>query len=171
MTMIKRYSNRKLYDVEKSQYVNLDAIAEMVRRGDEVQVVDYATGADLTAVTLTQVIFEQEKRLGSLLPQAILTRLLRTSSSAIQSLRGGVSVFIEPLQFVDDEIRRRLNVLIGEGVLKADEGGKLAETLTAARMRPATPPPPPAAPTEDLDSLRKQVDQLEAELSRLQAGK
>lgn len=170
MTLIKRYSNRKLYDVEKSQYVNLDAIAEMVRRGDDVQVVDYATGADLTAVTLTQVIFEQEKKLGSLLPQAILTRLLRTSNSAIQSLRGGVSAFIDPLQFVDDEIRRRMNLLIDEGIMKADEGKKLAEALTATQMRPAPlPQQSTTAPKNDLDSLRQQVEQLEAELNRLQS--
>jgi polyhydroxyalkanoate synthesis repressor PhaR len=173
MPLIKRYSNRKLYDVEKSQYVNLDAIAEMVRRGDEVKVVDYATGADLTAVTLTQVIFEQEKKLGSLLPQAILTRLLRTGNSAIQTLRGGVNAFIDPLQFVDEEIRRRLRQLEDEGIIKADEGGKLAETLTASRMRPTPPVPLTEQSTalEDVDTLRHQVEELEAELGRLQAGK
>ena len=61
MPIIKRYPNRKLYDTAAKQYVSLDGIAAMIRRGDEVQVVDHATGEDLTTLTLTQIIVEQEK--------------------------------------------------------------------------------------------------------------
>ena len=62
MRLIKRYSNRKLYDTTERHYINLSDIADYVRKGDEIQVVDYVTSATLTAQTLAQVIFEEEKK-------------------------------------------------------------------------------------------------------------
>ncbi len=60
--IIKRYGNRKLYDTAWSRYVTLDDIAEMIREGEQVLVVDNQTQEDLTSVTLAQIILEQEKR-------------------------------------------------------------------------------------------------------------
>ena len=68
MTMIKRYPNRKLYDTEAKQYITLSGIAELIRQGGDIQVSDYATGEDLTALTLSQIIFEQEKKQSGFLP-------------------------------------------------------------------------------------------------------
>jgi polyhydroxyalkanoate synthesis repressor PhaR len=59
--VIKKYGNRRLYDSAGSRYVNLDDIAELVRAGQNVQVVDAKTGKDLTRVTLTQIITEDAK--------------------------------------------------------------------------------------------------------------
>jgi polyhydroxyalkanoate synthesis regulator protein len=55
--IIKRYSNRKLYDTKDSRYVTLLQIAEMVRSGEEVQIIDNNTKDDLTEVTLAQIIY------------------------------------------------------------------------------------------------------------------
>lgn len=60
--IIKRYTNRKLYDTVESRYVTLDEIAEMVKAGAEVRIVDNRTKEDLTSVTLAQIIFEEEKK-------------------------------------------------------------------------------------------------------------
>ena len=60
--VIKRYANRKLYDTVESRYVTLEEIAEMVKAGTEVRVVDNRTKEDLTSVTLAQIIFEEEKK-------------------------------------------------------------------------------------------------------------
>ena len=60
--IIKRYTNRKLYDTEESRYVTLDEIAQMVKGGAEVQIIDNRTKEDLTSVTLAQIIFEEEKK-------------------------------------------------------------------------------------------------------------
>lgn len=170
MPTIKRYSNRKLYNIDTSAYVTLDDLAEMVRQGEEVKVVDYATGADLTALTLTQVIFEQEKKLGGLLPKAILTRILRLGNTTVQTLRGGVNAFLDPLQYVEEEIRRRLALLVEEGTLLAEEARKMSDLLLAQRMRPVPPAPSEAAPTPEVESLRQQVERMERELEALQAN-
>ena len=62
MRTIKRYSNRKLYDTTERHYVTLADVAGFVRKGDDIKVTDYVTGADLTAQTLAQIIFEEEKK-------------------------------------------------------------------------------------------------------------
>ena len=58
---IKRYANRKLYDTVASKYVTLTRIADMVRDGEEVIIIDNTTKEDLTAVTLAQILFEGER--------------------------------------------------------------------------------------------------------------
>ncbi len=60
--VIKRYQNRKLYDTHQSCYVTLDEIADMIMRGEEVAVIDNRTKKDITSSTLTQIIFEKQKR-------------------------------------------------------------------------------------------------------------
>lgn len=76
---IKRYENRKLYDTEASEYVSLDDIAELVRNGETVEVVDNATDEDLTAQTLTQIILEEGKDGRQVIPSDLLHQLLRRS--------------------------------------------------------------------------------------------
>lgn len=59
--IVKRYANRKLYDTRDSKYVTLDRIAEFVRNGEEVKVLDNRSKKDLTKVTLAQIIYEEQK--------------------------------------------------------------------------------------------------------------
>jgi polyhydroxyalkanoate synthesis repressor PhaR len=75
--VIKRYSNRKLYDTQESRYVTLEEIEEMIRAGREISVVDASTGDDLTSVTLTQIILENERTHRGNLPAAFLLQLIK----------------------------------------------------------------------------------------------
>ena len=87
MPIIKRYPNRKLYDTEAKRYVTLDSITHMIHDGQEVQVVDHETGEDLTNLTLSQIIFEQEKKGSGLLPRALLTNLVRAGGDTFDQVR------------------------------------------------------------------------------------
>jgi polyhydroxyalkanoate synthesis repressor PhaR len=60
--LIKKYANRKLYDTRTSRYITLDEIAQLVRDGDDIKVVDRDNGADLTQITLSQIVLSEEKR-------------------------------------------------------------------------------------------------------------
>jgi polyhydroxyalkanoate synthesis repressor PhaR len=75
--VIKRYSNRKLYDTQESRYVTLEEIEEMIRAGREIAVVDAASGEDLTSVTLAQIILENERNHRAALPTAFLHQLIK----------------------------------------------------------------------------------------------
>lgn len=60
--IIKRYQNRKLYDTHESSYVTLDEIAKMIKNGEDLRVIDNKTKNDITASTLTQLLYESEKK-------------------------------------------------------------------------------------------------------------
>ena len=70
--LIKRYPNRKLYNTDAKRYITLDTIAELIRDGNDVEVRDHETGEDLTGVTLSQIIFEREKRIAAIYPVSCL---------------------------------------------------------------------------------------------------
>lgn len=84
ITIIKRYQNRKLYDTQNSTYVTLDDIGGMIRRGEDIRVIDNRTKEDLTSITLTQIIFEEEKKNKSLLPLHMLKNIIREGGDAIK---------------------------------------------------------------------------------------
>ena len=83
--MIKRYESRKLYDTEESRYVSLDEVAEWIRTGQEVRVLDNASGTDVTAQTLTQIILDEGRRGTSLLPTDLLHELVRAGQRAVET--------------------------------------------------------------------------------------
>lgn len=82
---IKRYDNRKLYDTETSEYVSLSDIADLVQSGETVEVVDNATGEDITAQTLTQIILEEGKSGREVISSDLLHALLRRSEEVLDN--------------------------------------------------------------------------------------
>ncbi|MCP4427988.1 MAG: hypothetical protein GY803_26175 [Chloroflexi bacterium] len=129
MPTIKRYPNRKLYDTEAKKYITLDGIATLIRQGREVQVVDHTSGEDLTALTLSQIIFEQEKKGGGFLPKSVLTSLVQAGGDTMNSLRRSLTAPLDLFRQVDDEIERRLQTLISRGELAKEEGLQLRNKL------------------------------------------
>jgi polyhydroxyalkanoate synthesis repressor PhaR len=82
--VIKRYANRKLYDLNESRYVTLEEIAKFIRKGEEVKVIDNNSNEDLTSLTMTQILFEQEKRNRRLLPLSTLKTMIRSGEKFFQ---------------------------------------------------------------------------------------
>jgi polyhydroxyalkanoate synthesis repressor PhaR len=74
---LKKYSNRRLYDSDKSAFVTLSQVAEMVREGRQVEVVDVETKEDVTSYILTQIVLEEAKKNTSLLPLSLLYLIIR----------------------------------------------------------------------------------------------
>ena len=81
--VIKRYSNRKLYDTKDSRYVTLLQIAEMVRAGEEVQIIDNNTKDDLTEITLAQIIYEEQKAHSRNVPLQTLKDLIHSRTEKV----------------------------------------------------------------------------------------
>src|SRR5215813_10007237 len=84
--VIKRYANRKLYDTQRSRYVTLDQIAEMIRGGEDVKIVDNNSKEDLTTITLAQIIFEEEKKQKSFLPLNAMRNIIQSGGERIEEL-------------------------------------------------------------------------------------
>jgi polyhydroxyalkanoate synthesis repressor PhaR len=88
--VIKRYSNRKLYDTKESRYVTLLQIAELMRTGEEVQIIDNSTKEDLTEITLTQIIYEEQKTNSRGVPLQALKELIhQRTEKVLTELREG----------------------------------------------------------------------------------
>ena len=179
MTVIKRYPNRKLYNTETKKYITLNSIAELIRKGDEVQVLDHTSGEDLTTLTLTQIIFEQEKKSSGFLPRSVLTGLVQAGGERLSSLRNALSIPLDLLRQVDDEIEERMLGLIHEGEIAEDEGLRLLDKLIAQAKRVTQKVIPTqesvnhllkgqSVPTqEDISRLSTQLDALAIKLERL----
>jgi len=99
--LIKRYGggSRKLYDTEESRYVSLDEIAVWIRDGQELQVVDSATGEDVTGQTLAQIIYEDHRRGHSFLPSEFLHDVIRRGSrvfaDGVEQIQTGVDRIVK----------------------------------------------------------------------------
>ena len=147
--IIKRYANRKLYDTQHSRYVTLDQIAEMIRGGDDVKIVDNKTKEDLTSVTLAQIIFEEEKRQKSFLPLQAMRNIIQSGGESISQLvnqaKGRVSQILPRQRSAKDEERhedepaevaaRDPEPLEEEGGDGADSGNGVDEATGGSRVR------------------------------------
>jgi polyhydroxyalkanoate synthesis repressor PhaR len=185
MPVIKRYSNRKLYDTEAKHYVTLEDLARFVRDGEEVQVVDYTTGEDLTSLTLLQVLFEEEKKMGVLFPQVFLARLIRAGDESFSTLRGRL-ISMDPFQVVDEEIRWRIRTLVDQGQMSPEEAEHFQDLLArhpapeagtripvkdeegapVTEAAAVSPEDEPADP-QQVEALRLQVEMLEQQLEQI----
>lgn len=159
--LIKRYGSRKLYDTEESRYVLLEDIANWIRQGQEVRVIDSKTAEEVTAGTLTQIISEEGRRGTAFLPNDLLHELIRFGTDAVNSgvrrLSTGVNTLVQasidrlaPVRAAREEmgvLRQRLDELevslakyeIGrEPKAAAAEGFEKwkGETASPARRRP-----------------------------------
>jgi polyhydroxyalkanoate synthesis repressor PhaR len=179
--LIKRYASRRLYNTETSDYVTLEDIAGFIRQGREVQIIDLKSGDDLTRQYLLQIVAEHESKGESVLPVDVLTDLVRSYTSGVQSvvpqflassfqmlresqskMMENLTVFPNPMAAVPgfDAIRKQQ-----EAFLKTVMGGMPGW----ASSGPAQEDEPPASATasDDLADIKKQLAELQKKLSKL----
>jgi len=77
--LIKKYTNRRLYHTGESRYIKLDEIADIIRQGNDIKVLDSQTDKDITKQILAQIILEEEKNRKDLLPTSLLYEIIRTN--------------------------------------------------------------------------------------------
>ncbi len=103
--IIKRYQNRKLYDTQQSCYVTLDDIAKMIRANEDVTVIDNKTKNDITAATLTQIIFEAEKKASQYAPLFTLREVIQNGNGSISSYLAKLGAF--PADYVEKQAKAK----------------------------------------------------------------
>lgn len=155
MRVIKRYPNRKLYDTEAKAYVTLDGIAELIRSGADVQVVDHENGEDLTTGTMSQIILELEKKQGVSMPKNVLTSLIRTGGDTLDIFKRSFYTSLGAMRMLEEGIEKRVETLVRRGQMSAAEGDRLRESLLKNRSE---------IDTDNADSSTRALD---ATLDRL----
>lgn len=178
--LIKRYASRRLYNTETSDYVTLEDIAGFIRAGREVQIVDLKSGDDLTRQYLLQIVAEHESKGQSMLPINVLTDLVRSYTTEMQSvvpqflaasfdmLRDGQSKMMENLHNFPNPIA----AMPGFEAMRKQQEAFMKSMMGGL---PAWPPTAPAREEEgksakdndELDAIKKQLAELQAKLSKL----
>lgn len=165
--LIKKYENRRLYDATHSRYVNLEDVAGMVQRGDDVRVIDVATGDDITRLILTQIIVEGAKTPESGFPLDFLRDMVMASGRASQE---------SALRYT----RAMLDLYKStyRAMSPAFNPFDFMQTSSAAGSRPEPPPSAetvpqqePAAGPSEVTNLKQRVAELEKLVSTLAAKK
>ena len=178
--LIKRYASRRLYNTETSDYVTLEDIAGFIRKGREVKIVDLKSGDDLTRQYLLQIVAEHESRGESVLPIAVLTDLVRSYTTEMQSvvpqflaasvemLRDGQSKMLENLTTFPNPIaavpgfeamRKQQEVF-----MKTMMGGLPGWSGSGPEKEEGDKP---AAKGDELAQIKKQLADLQSKLSKL----
>jgi polyhydroxyalkanoate synthesis repressor PhaR len=153
---IKKYGNRRLYDTAGSRYVNLEAIAALIREGKQVQIVDAKTGQDLTRVTLTQIITEDAKDRPTGLPLELLRQLIIASDEVRQEfVMWYLKSAFDSYQKVQDAVQNRLGEV---------QSAILSPVETMQRFMGPAGSRTESESESELESLRKRVVELEAKL-------
>lgn len=123
--IIKRYANRKLYNTRSKRYITLEQIEALIKDQEEIRIIDNATGEDITAATLSQIIFELEKNRAGFLPQSLLLSLVQSGGSRIEEIRNNIFNSLHLDHHYDVEIERRINRLVDTGELTEEAGSQL----------------------------------------------
>jgi polyhydroxyalkanoate synthesis repressor PhaR len=138
MPIVKRYNNRKLYNTHSKRYVTLSDLADMIRRGDDITVLDHASGEDITSQIQAQIIFEQERQEGSGLPNTVLTNIIQASNQTIKQLRSTLLPHDMNAR-TDSEIERRMTLLMERGDVSKKQGTRILAKLLSVRAEPRSP--------------------------------
>ena len=147
--LIKKYANRKLYDTRTSRYITLEEIAELVRDGHEIRVVDRNNGHDLTQVTLSQIVLSQEKRDPA--------RLVDAGGDAIHEGGQALLDYVRKTLNVPSELRVQMERGRENIEEKADEA--IASALRRLRIPSHT----------DIARINERLDRITAQLKKLGA--
>ncbi len=155
--IIKRYSNRKLYDPQQSRYVTLEILDKLVTDGKEISVVD-PTGNDLTSMTLIQILLERQRTRRGTLASSLLHQMIRHGEARQDFLQSSPHANIAgtaPGQHDADEIRHTGPNRVG--LAPPEKGGRQVEN--------SQPLAPNAGSLRvEIEALRKKLKELEQQL-------
>ena len=155
--LIRKYSDRRLYDTTASRYVKLDDIARMVRDGSEVRVVDGRTGKDVTHIILTQIIAETAKERQIALPLQLLTQIVRASDKATHDfLSWYLSNTLDLYQLAQKSVNTRLSQAKNAASTPFDYVRKLLAGHSS----------PPTARNNEVERLRHHIEKLQTRLAQ-----
>jgi polyhydroxyalkanoate synthesis repressor PhaR len=131
--VLKRYGNRKLYDAHAGRHVTLDDVAALVAAGEDVRVLDQATGDDLTAITLAQVVLDGIKARTASIPGQVLARIIRYGVTG-RVTRPDWSPQHAAAR-ARTEAERIVSGLLGRGRLTLEEGLALRQEIAGTVQR------------------------------------
>ena len=113
--VLKKYANRRLYDTQKSAYVTLSEVADVIRQGKTIEAFDAKTKADVTAFVLTQIILEEARNNNALLPVPLLHMIIRYGENVLHEffenyLEQTINAYVVYKTKADEQFKKWLEV-------------------------------------------------------------
>lgn len=107
--VIKKYSNRRLYDSANRKYITLEEIADLIKEGNEVKVIDTQTGDDISKLILIQVILESEKNKEDILPVSFLHMLIKYGNKIARDFfENSFLMMFQPYLSFQDSLKKNI---------------------------------------------------------------
>ncbi len=166
--VIKKYPNRRLYDTSASRYINLEDIGEMVRKGKPVQVVDAQTGADVTRVTLTQIIVDDAKQQPTGLPLELLRQLIVSSDEVGREF---IMWYLKSAFDAYQGVQSKLHSGLSEMQSAAMSPISMIKNLMQGQPAETRVPESPSGNIAELQKLRERIAELEARAQKPKRSK
>jgi polyhydroxyalkanoate synthesis repressor PhaR len=130
MHLIKKYANRKLYDTKDKRYLTMDRLAELIKSGAEVSIVDKETGDDLTSSIVSQLLAREDADNDRAVPSSVLMQLLRKGRGTLFGYgKKYVSLWQSALTMSKDEIEKLVNSLVKDKEISESEGKNLKKEI------------------------------------------
>jgi polyhydroxyalkanoate synthesis repressor PhaR len=164
--LVKRYSNRKLYDTTESRYVTLDEIARWVRAGEDVKITENENGEDLTAVTFAQIILEGERKKSGLLSLGLMRELIQHGEAALQNLAATVDRGMEVIRSAPERAGRRVQELTHVAERLAELQKRVDEVVRRSVERVTGHP----TFQQEMKRIERTMHALEVRIGRLRSG-
>lgn len=129
--LIKKYSNRRMYDTKTSQPITLSKLAELIKQGEKIQVMDHQTGEDLTSVALIQILLGQEKGKKELFSGLLQELIRKRESSVLELSQTSLFTSLNDAPLSVEKIRGIIRELVNQKRVSETEGEKLLESFLA----------------------------------------
>ena len=161
--IIKKYENRRLYNTITSQYINQEQVAQLVRDGHDVRVIDAATGEDITRLVLAQIVLDDAKLPDSVFPLDVLRQMIvasgkATQENALRYMKAMMEMYQNAYRAMPSPLTAFMPAMWGQ-----EKGANGAPQVPAAHQQPDQ--------SSEVMELRRRVEELEAALSKHKPAK
>jgi polyhydroxyalkanoate synthesis repressor PhaR len=130
MHIVKKYANRKLYDTRDKQYLTMDRLAELIKAGEEVSILDNETGEDLTSTIVSQLLAREKRDDEKAVPSGVLIQMLRKGRGTLFGYgKKYLSLWQSAFTMSRDEIEKLVNALVKDKELSEVEGKSLKKEI------------------------------------------
>jgi len=181
MHRIKKYVNRKMYDTTDKKYISMKQVAQLIKSGEEVSIIDNKTGEDLTAAIVSRLIGQDKKEKDRVVSPRIMMQLLRKGGDTLTDYaKKYTSLWQNALTMAEDEVDKVVGTLVKDKELSRAEGSRLKKEITGytdslkswigervdRRMNEALAAMNLAS-RDQVDALAAKIDKLSREVAQL----
>lgn len=154
--LIKKYSNRRMYDTKTSRPITLSDLADLIKQGEEIQVMGHPTGKDLTSITLIQILLGQEKNKKEVFSVILRELIKKRENSFLELFPTSLFAALNDAPFSVEKARGIVRELVNKKRVSKTEGEKLLEGFLTRIQENKK-----ALEREIEDKLKKKIKEVE----------